>query len=322
MRHGWHETQPRLVGVLLAAAPSVGLLEGCAHPTARPPLPSLAASGSDSSIAAVAHDQAIPWSDLIPALAEIAGATALREAALDHALRREMARRGLALDPDATARERARLQTELDAGASDLDAILASRSVGPSRLDALLTRRAMLRALTADARVVTEGQIALAHALMAGPRHRVRVLAFPDERSAAQARAELAALSDPAAIAEAFRARSPATDNATALSGEISTRDPLLPEALRAAVDAAEPGGLTRVFALTGGAGLALVEQTLPATDDPLTPALRQRLAEQLANRLQAIAMDDLAQRLVHEARVAPLHPALGWSWRQSNQPE
>lgn len=280
------------------------------------------------------NGRAVRTERLWPILAETAGAAAIEELVLDNLLESEAARRGVLLPADYDIRaERRLLESLADSESVDdpdgpaaqrlLGELRTRRGLGPTRYRALLRRNALLEALTADAITVSEDEIRLAHTIRSGPQARVRVLTTPDERSAAAARRELTqtAPADPAARAVAFAelATEQSTDptaRAGGLIASISPRDPAFDEAVRRAITRLRPGDISPVTAVAGGYAIVLKEADIPP-DGTTADQARSEIEPELRRRKQRVEAERLARDLIQAAEIAPLDPALRWSWER-----
>lgn len=263
--------------------------------------------------------------ELFPGLAELAGDQALREYALDRMLSERLRSRGLSVTESMIESERERLTAlagdEMGQEQAVLGPILAERGLGPHRLGSLLERNAGLRLLIADDVTVTDEALDLAYRIRYGEKPVVRVAVFRSPNDAAGALQEIRRragdLGQRAAFAEVAAERS--LDSSAALGGligEVSTLDPGLSAALRTAVRDSAVGEVGPIVALEQAFALVLVDSVTPAQNVPLSQ-VETALREEVRQRGERLAMDELADELVRQAGVTPIDPALQWSWRR-----
>lgn len=260
--------------------------------------------------------------DLVPVLAELAGADAMRELALDRELERELADRGIDLTESQIEAERVRLEASIGSGESSqavTSALLRTRGIGPHRFAALLRRNASLRALVEPPQEVTDDALQVAFEVRHGPKRRVRVASFPTARQAALAKREIVAASGTAGIAAAMSEIASArsidpTARVGGLLGDVSIADPGLPAELRQAIGAGEVGRLSDIIATDTGFVIVLVESDVPPTGVDVTE-VEQELRRAMRIRSERLAMESLAEDLLRRSQITPVHPGLRWSW-------
>lgn len=276
-----------------------------------------------SDRAVVLDGSTIPWSSLQPALAETAGAIVLEELALDRALEREAARRGLALgEAEVRAEEDALLDELNEVGAGDnrmavLDRIRRARGLGPVRYESLLRRNAALRAMVRAEAAPTAEELELARRLSFGPTLRVRLFVTPSESAAGRVRTEVLA-APPEQRVWAFAERAAATSaHPTAPRGGLIERfhpeDPAYPALLGGTAGAMSPGEVSGVLATPSGFVVVLVEGVNPARI--MTETDLSRVERRVRQRKERLAMERLAQTLIGRASLSPIDPSLAWSW-------
>ncbi|MEX0876437.1 MAG: peptidylprolyl isomerase [Phycisphaerales bacterium] len=274
-------------------------------------------------IVALIDGEPITREELRTDLYERAGAGALTDRALDHAIEQEASRRGLSITTGDVQREE---QFLLDAinGIDDrtprdrlLDTIRYNRGLGPQRLDRLLRRNAMLRAMIGDRGVPEDDELELARRIAFGPRYRVRLFVAPDAQSAARLRATLEAAPAESrrwVFADAASERSLHPSSARGgLITDLSPDDPAYPSAITDAVQSVEIGGVSGVWGTDAGHALVLVEAHIP----PSTPTDEQirEIREELTLRKQRLEMERLAGELLAETGVVVMDRSLNWSW-------
>lgn len=276
------------------------------------------------SPAAIIGGRPVTHDDLFPIFAEVAGASTLRELALDMELERELERRELAVGEGEIEQERQRLTASfgLDEQSRDIARrVFASRQLGPHRLAKLLARNAALRLLIDRPAEVTEASIQIAHAVRHGPKRRVRLMLLGSAEAAAAARREVIERSADSGLSPAFAeiAATRSLDQTAAtggLLGDVSTADPGLSDVLRREIDRATIGTIGDIVAVESGFALVLVEADVPA-DGVSLEASRDELAATITDRTERLAMESLAEDLIARASITPLAPGLRWSWQQ-----
>lgn len=276
-----------------------------------------------SDRAVVLDGSAIPWSSLRPALAETAGAIVLEELALDRALEREAARRGLTIgEAEVRAEEDALLDELNEAGARDdrmpvLDRIRRARGLGPVRYESLLRRNAALRAMVRAEAAPTAEELELSRRLSFGPTLRVRLFVTASESAAERVRTEVLAAS-PEQRTWAFAERAAAgSAHPTAPRGGLIERfhpeDPAYPALLGGTAGAMSQGEVSGVLATPSGFVVVLVEGANPAR--AMNDADLSRMQRRVRQRKERLAMERLAQTIIARADLSPIDPSLAWSW-------
>ncbi|MCG3122367.1 MAG: hypothetical protein GIKADHBN_00754 [Phycisphaerales bacterium] len=266
---------------------------------------------------------------VLPVLGEAAGAVAVEETAIDLLARRELERSGLTISTaDIQAEERA-LQDALEragaGGPGTGDLIMQmrrSRGLGPVRYAALLERNAMLRRLVRDECEPTAEQVAQGIEVRYGPRYVVRIIVAATQLEAAEIRGRLAEIpADQRQVAfatQAFeRSIDPSRDRGGLLE-PISPADVSYAASVRSAVTALPPNELSAVIALDNGFALLLGVRSIAAESQPADAA--QRVRAELRSRLERIAMDQLARRLLATSPPTVFDASMNWSW-QSRRP-
>jgi parvulin-like peptidyl-prolyl isomerase len=288
-----------------------------------------AAGRSDARSVALVGEKPVALDDLSAQMAELAGAVALRELALDAALDRELAAANMRVGPAEAARERELLLTNLseesrvsgDQAERLLERVRANRGLGPVRFEELLSRNAKLRALVRDDVVITPELLDREFALQTTARARIRLLLASGQRDAAIARERVlgapAGLRSAAFAEEAIARSTDASAPAGGLVPAIHASDPAVPGAIRSALATLRPGDVSDVLAVEGGFAVGLLESDAPAAMSA-DGASRAVIERRLRGRLERLAMDALAERLVRESNVRVLDGSLGWSWESA----
>lgn len=304
-----HRVVPRLVAVGLTAA-----LIGCASPNdAARPAETTITLPTERPIATV-DGVRIDLSEIEAALLEYAGAEIVRERALDRAVAREAARRGIEVDEAALARERTLLTETLSSDPDRAERLLAdlrvARGLGPVRFAALLRRTALLRALVAEDVEIAEEVVVGAWDAAHGPARVTRIIAVGDLRDAMRLRDRLDDGADFATLAveHSLDASGPRGGRL----GPVSRLDPAWPRAFREAIFALDPGVVSAPVPVDGRVLLIEVLEERPASGVTLDD---DRPRSERAARLAAerLLMDRLARRLVPPDAIEPLAPALRW---------
>lgn len=334
---------PRLTAVLvpLALLPGVGCSSPPAERADRPrdtqpltlspsadPGPRVEPGRADDRQAAVIDGQTVAWDRVRPLLVEAGGAAVLGEIALDQAIDRELARRGLSVAPDDAQAEEDALLDELasvapgQTRAEVLDEIRRNRGLGPARYQALLRRNAALRAMVRTEAAPTETELELARRLAFGPTRRVRLFVSPSEFDAAQTRADAAGRpADQRGVAFAQHCFDASVHPSASRGGLIErfhADDPAYPDVVGDAARALQAGGVSPVLATPAGFAVVLVEAINPGTE--ATPDEARRVERRVRVRKERLAMERLARDLLSRTRVSPVDPDLARAWRDRPQ--
>lgn len=277
--------------------------------------PALAASPA----VALIGDEAIAWNELRPRVVESAGAMALDELVLERQLALACRRAGIAIQPDDVNAERERMLAaliETGAAADENDAARALRAIrsrrglGTVRFESMLRRNAMLRALVRSEVQITDAALEQARELRYGPRYRVRVIVCDTPR-------DIAAAWDRVKEGESFAlvAGEVSTDESAergGLIGPISPADTAYPSALRQVMASMPIGTVSEPIVLDEGYAIVLVERRIESPRPPEDPlAARAQLERDVRMTQERILMDQLARRMMAEARVTVLDPTL-----------
>lgn len=299
----------RIAGVLLALG---GGAVAC-QPTKTSAPPSTVVATARP--VAIVDGRRITMADLESALLERAGGEVLREQALDRAVAREAALRELVIDDEAVRRERAivlaNLSDDPDRAERLLADLRADRGLGPSRFAALLRRTATLRALVAEDVVLEDALIESAWDAMHGEKRISRVIAVEDLRAAETARRRVAS-GEPFGLVAAEISVDPSAVRGGRLPA-VSRLDPAWPEAFRTVLFELEPGATSQPVGVDGRFLVMEVVETIPPSGTDLAEGRDEAVATaRLA--VESLLMERLARRLVPDAFLDPLHPALRWS--------
>ncbi len=294
-----------------------------ARPTgdARATLPRSESSGGSSPSLAVAawRDRTVTWDQVRPALVELGGATALRDAFLDDAIAQALAERSITIGPDAVDRERTLLSESLDPDPNIAERLLgeirARQGLGPVRFEALLRRNAGLRALVQPDVRMTEDAIARQHEVMHGAKRVCRVIAVPSVAQAEEIRRQLEA---GASFSDLATQRS--TDPSGSRGGllpPVSRVDPTWPQPFRDALFALPIGSISAPTLVDRDYLIIRAEEersanglTLASTRPAVEAALRQAQ--------ERVLMEELARRLLGEITPSFYESDFGAAWRAS----
>lgn len=265
----------------------------------------------------------IGWDELVPVLAEAAGASAIEEVVLDRLVTRELLARGMAVRSADVDRERNLLAEELRSSSGELaDAAFTRlrdrRGLGDVRMRSLLERNAGLRMLVADRVSVSESDIETAHAIAHGPRIRVRYLVAPSliEASAIRERIEAAPDRTVSFATEAVNNSIDISGGRGGIVDPISLADPRWPRAIRERLSTLNMGEVSEPLVVDGGFALVMPEGLVPG-DGVAHGGVRQSLERRLRLARERAAMEQLAARLLSGARFEILDPQLAWSWER-----
>lgn len=295
---------------------------------ADPARPSGPRGGGDDRPVAIVGESPVAFADMSLQMAELAGGVALREFVLDAALGREIASAGVRVGPAEAARERELLLSNLaeesrvsgDQAERLLERVRVSRGLGPVRFGELLYRNAKLRALVQNDIAITPELLDREVMLQTTARARIRLLVTVGQREAAAARERVVSaptgLRSATFAEEAIVRSTDASAGAGGLVEAIHASDPAIPAAIRAALAGMQAGDVSDVLAIDGGFAVVLFEGQAAAAMPEGTP--RAAIERRLRGRLERLAMDALAQRLLRESNVRVLEGSMAWSWENA----
>ncbi|MEO1536018.1 MAG: hypothetical protein AAFS11_10750 [Planctomycetota bacterium] len=251
--------------------------------------------------------------ELLPVLAELAGAEALRELALDVELEKELDQQGMRVTEADIEAERERLSAALvgddaasESGQEIVLRVFASRSLGPHRLAALLRRNASLRMLIDAGPPVTDEVIRIGYSVRYGPKRVARIALFSSPREAAAARQTIVQQAERVGVVPAFAAvaMERSTDPSArvgGLLGAISTSDPGLSDVLRREIGRLPLGTFSDIVALDAGFALLLIEEDV-SSEDVDYESVRDEIAAEIAERSERLAHS--RSRRLHSIRL------------------
>lgn len=272
----------------------------------------------------------IYWSDLRPALSEAAGGIALEEAILDRLLAREAESIGVAITPADIDREQtllldsfrqSGLASTTDEAAGLLRSIRRERGLGESRYASLLRRNAILRAIVAPRVVVTPDALNQAYEYRFGERYRARLIVVPSLAAATEALRRLERGEDFSSLAAEVSIDSSAERGG--VLEPISPADPAYPLAVRSALRALSPGGITSPIAVDRGYAVLRLDAVLPASSPPpARPTVEAMLELEVRLQQERLLMNQLVRSLLERARVTVLDRVLDEVWRARTSPD
>jgi hypothetical protein len=277
---------------------------------------------ASSRPAATLIGQRIEMADLMPLLGEAAGVVVMEEVTIDLLARRELERRAMTISTaDVKAEEDLLMQAMERAGAPIGGEVIldmrAARGLGPARYKALLERNAMLRALVRDEAEPTQEQITQGMAVRYGDRYVVRILVAATQGEAAGIRQRLAALPveerSVAFATEAFTRSTDASRERGGLLEPISPADASYASAVRTALPVVGVNELSSVLALDNGFAILLGVEKIAGQTPPADGT--ERVRAELRSRLERVAMDQLARRMLAESPPTVFDSSMNWVW-------
>ncbi|MFO0829920.1 MAG: peptidylprolyl isomerase [Phycisphaerales bacterium] len=314
----------------LALASVVALgIAACDTPPRQGPRPAPRQDGSgpaavDSHASAAApvaawRDKSLTWNDLRPALAELGGATAMRDAFLDYRIDQALAARNTTIDAAAIERERSLLVRSLDPDPNVAERLLAQirqrEDLGPVRFEALLKRNAGLRALVAADVMVTPEALVRQHDVLHGPKRVCRIVAVQTLQQADSIKKQLDAGASITDIAIA--SSTDASASRGGLLAPISRSDPTWPQAFRDALFALAPGQTSAPTLVdTSYLIIQLVEER--PSDGVSLESSRAAVEDALRRAQERILMEEKARAFIAEIQPSIYDSALDAAWRQS----
>jgi parvulin-like peptidyl-prolyl isomerase len=260
--------------------------------------PAQAPARDAGGLVAMVDGKAIDFAALRPALVELAGQTALRDAVVDRRLAARLRGAGITVTDEHIERERALLLETLSPDAERARELLlgirARQGLGESRFRALLARNAGLRALVErEVRLDDEG-IANAFDVLHGPKRTARIAVVASLADAERL------IADRAARLFADLAVERSLDESAARGGllaPMARRDPSYPEPLRAAIFATAVGATSAP--VLDGARYYVVEVLGESPADGTTPEAARAACERLLRLArERLLMDALARDL------------------------
>ncbi len=264
----------------------------------------VSARPSTGTLVAVVDGQSIEFDALRPALIELAGSTALRDAIVDQRLAARLAARGQHLDAQAIERERALLLDALHADRERamelLGEIRTRQGLGEIRFAALLRRNAGLRALVASSVTMDDEGIENAFDMLHGAK-RVARLAVLASLADAERFCSDATQSNFAELASTRSLDESAHRGGLLLP--VARRDPSVPQGVRAALFITPVGSISTPT-LDGSKFVVLQVLSETPADGVTREASRARCEELLRRSRERLLMDALARELAQESGV------------------
>ena len=286
-----------------------------------PPRPEIISTVVDARPAALINGQLVEWGELRPLLNEAAGARVLQEVVLDRMVSKALAEAGLTISQiDAEAEQRLLRESLSDDPnvAIRLERELRARQgLGRHRLARLLKRNASLRAMVRDGVEVTDEAVRRRYELVHGPKRQGRVIVVP---TLAEALRAINRVKSGERFADVVVEVS--TDTSAARGGllePMSRHDPSYPQAMRKALWALAPGGMSPAVLLgTQYAVVTLVREL--KGDGTRIDDVRPRLERQVRLSQERLLMDQLARHLLADAAVTIIDDALQQSWEKQER--
>ena len=282
-----------------------------------------ASNGTTAGAAPVAswRDHALTWDQLHPAMAELAGATVLKDAFLDFRIEQALAERRQSIDASAIQRERALLLASLDPDPNTaerlLDGIRLRQGLGPTRFDALLKRNAGLRALVAADVQVTQSALNRQFEIDHGPKRVCRVMSLKSLHEADRLRHEINAGTPFADLATRH-----STDASAARGGllpPIAQSDPTWPQPFRDALFALSPNQVSIPTLVDNDYLVIQLIEERPA-DGTSMASVSRAVEDSLRQTQERILMEEKARAFVAEIRPSIYDTALDQAWRRAER--
>ncbi len=256
------------------------------------------------------------------ALMEASGGRILEEYILDNQIRLKLAEAGKIVTNNLIQQERSILLATLSPDANQaarlLEELRKRRGLGTTRYDRLLRRNAGLRLLVQGDVSIPEQRIQQAYQLKYGPRYEVRLIVVDSVSQAAalirQARAGTKSFADLAIEHSTDRSRA-----GGGLLPPISPVDLTWPDGVREAVAKLEVGDVSNPIALDQGFAILKLEKKIAAQPVKLDD-VKAQLQQVVRRTIESGLMQKHARRLLSEADVLVVNPALKDSWDHIKQ--
>jgi hypothetical protein len=274
----------------------------------------------DARPAAIVNGRFVVSGELMPLLYEAAGATVLQEVADDRLVAAAAEEAGVLIDAGEVEAERRlfyrSLSEDPDQAVRLAQQVRERQGLGRSRFDRLLRRNAMLRAMVAGGVTVADESVRRMHEGVHGPKRQARLIVA-------------AGLPDAEGVIRRLDAGEPFADVAVEVSTDasaarggllepISRVDPRYPEALRQALWALSPDGVSSPILLDNGCAVLLLVREIDADGVGLEEA-RPRLEELVRLEQERILMDRKIRQLRAGVTINVIDESLreSWEWRQ-----
>jgi len=298
------------------------LLFGCSGvPDARergrsgPSQPNTPAGGVEQPVAWVdgvpVHER-----ELRPTFVDRAGVEALTEVILDRRLTDLLAAAGRDVSVNDIERERLLLLDTLSGDRNQatrlLEELKSRQRLGGDRFTGLLRRNAMLRVLVNSDVQLTDADVAQTHDLLYGERRVTRIIVVPSVVAAGEVRRRLDAGESFAQLAVEY-----STDSSAARGGllpPITRHDSTWPESLRDVAWRLSTGERSEPLLFRDELLIVQLEEVIPTTRS-LDDVDRGAVRETARRMRERVLMEELARRIVEEARVTIADDALARSW-------
>lgn len=283
---------------------------------AEPPEHVVVSSVLDARPPVIVESRVVEWAEIRPLLAEAAGASVLQEVVLDRALAPALNDAGITIGAAQVDAERAlfyeTLSDDPDVSARLARELRARQGLGRNRFERLLRRNASLRALVRDQVQVTDEAMLQLHQTTYGPKRQCRIMVLP---TLGDAQAAITRLTRGEFFGDV--AVDVSTDASAARGGllpPLSRGDASYPEALREALWALAPGGVSPPVLLGDNYAVLTLVRNVDAQDVELD-AVRAELGRQLRLSQERLLMDQLARRLFADSSVVIIDDGLKESW-------
>ena len=299
-------------------------LAGCSssHETT----PSSTRTGSRQQIVAIINGYPITQAKLQQDLGERVGKQALQDFVLDNRLKALLKDRQLMItQDDLDYEEQLMLGTTQSSlpESSNYDMLVAikqSRGLGPDRYPRFLRRNAMLRKHAEDTPPPTQTQYLLAEQIAFGAQYSIRIFVSESQLTTSTFRQQVLKASSESrrwVLADVCSTDSihPSASRG-GLINQLSSADPRYPRVLTDAIELLEQNQLSEVLATDAGFAFILLEQITPS-ENPTAEQIKS-VREQLALRIQRLAMQRMADELLADADVVVMDRALHWSWKSA----
>jgi hypothetical protein len=276
-------------------------------------------ASTPATAVALWNDAAVTWNELAPALIELAGATALRDAFLDRRIEQALRAERIELPADAARRERDLLLSTLDSDPATAQRLLQSirdrQGLGPVRFEALLLRNARLRALVQSEVRITADGLLRQHEVLHGVKRICRTIAVPSLAQAEELKRQLDQGADFATLA--VRASSDASASRGGLLPPVSRVDPTWPEAFRDALFALAPGSVSAPTLVDRDYLLIRLEEERPA-DGITLEASRPEVERALRVAQERVLMEEKARAYLADIKPTFLDRRFDEAWGDS----
>jgi foldase protein PrsA len=254
--------------------------------------------------------------ELRPTFIDRAGIEALTEVILDRRLTDLLAAMERDISERDIERERLLLLDTLSGDRNEatrlLGELMSRQRLGEDRFTGLLRRNAMLRALVDSDVQLTDADVERTHDLLHGERRVTRIIVAPSVFAADEVGRRLDAGESFAQLAVEC-----STDSSAARGGllpPITRHDSTWPDSLRDAAWRLSPGERSDPILFRDELLIVQLEDVIPATRS-LNEVDRGELREAARRMRERVLMEELARRIVEDARVTIADDALARLW-------